>query len=134
MVASPGVWSTIAGHFGTANFSNCCRHGQLLFDLHSREEDDFELKRPRDEARFFGLLKKADGPVTIFFFQDGDDRPQFNFHKTPDTILVVEHAFRVDDTLASARAECVDAIFMVSFHFLPLSSSQRELRPILAPS
>ena len=77
MVASPGVWSTIAGHFGTANFSNCCRHGQLLFDLQSREEDDFELKRPRDEARFFGLLKKADGPVTIFFFQDGDDRREF---------------------------------------------------------
>ncbi len=53
------------------------------------------MMRPRDEARFVGLLKKADGPVTIFFFQDGDDRPEFDFRKAPDTILVAEHAFRV---------------------------------------
>ncbi len=42
----------------------------------------------------------------------------------------------MDDAIAPARAECVDSIFMVSFYFLLLSSSQREIasdsRPALA--
>jgi hypothetical protein len=31
----------------------------------------------------------------IFFLQDGDYRPEFDFRKTPDTVRAVEHAFRV---------------------------------------
>ena len=38
----------------------------------------------------------------------------------------------MDDAVASARAECVDPIFMVNLHFLLLSSSLREQHPILA--
>src|ERR1700686_1817333 len=164
---------------------NSRRHGQFLFDVHLRNECDFELKGACDEARFFGLFKYEDSPVTIFFFQNCDDRPQFDFRKTPATILFAEHAFRVqvegrksqagllrnaregagetachsgdeevfrcpapwlpqelrwgaerytsqdsfrvDDAIASARGECVDSIFMVSSHFLLLSSSQREI-------
>jgi hypothetical protein len=39
----------------------------------------------------------------------------------------------VDDAIASARAKCLDSIFMVRFHFVLLSSCQRVLHPILAP-
>jgi hypothetical protein len=57
---------------------------RIPFNLHGREENDLALKRSCDEARFFGLLKQADGSVTIFFFQDCDDGPQSNVCKPPD--------------------------------------------------
>jgi hypothetical protein len=50
----------------TSGGSNSCRHGQFHFDLDRGNEGDFELKAPCDKARFFGFLKQADGPVTIF--------------------------------------------------------------------
>ena len=39
----------------------------------------------------------------------------------------------MDDAIPSVSAECVDSIFMVSFHFVLLSSCQRELHPTLPP-
>src|ERR1700730_1329770 len=75
--------------------SNSGWHGQILFDLRSREESDSELKGPCDQAQFFGFLQKADGPVTTLFFQDGDDGPQSNFCKTSDALLIAEHALCV---------------------------------------
>jgi hypothetical protein len=75
--------------------SNSRWHRQFLLEVHGGEEGDSALKGPCDEARFFGLLKQVDGPSTILFFQDDNDRPQFDFGKTPNTILVAEHAFRV---------------------------------------
>ena len=83
--------------FGSATSagSNSCRHGQFHFDLDHGSEGDFELKGPCDKARFFGVLKQVDDPVTILFIQDGDDRAQLDFRKTPDTIRAAEQAFRV---------------------------------------
>src|SRR6266480_1764117 len=43
-------------------------------------------------------------------------------------------SFRVDDAIASARAECVDSIFVMSFHFLFLASSQREIASDSGPA
>src|SRR5260370_934931 len=45
-----------------------------------------------------------------------------------------QNSFRLDDAIALARAKCLDSIFMVSFHFLLLSSSQREQHPTPAPA
>src|ERR1700737_1799820 len=39
----------------------------------------------------------------------------------------------VDDAVAPSRAKCIDSIFMVSFHVVLPSPSQREQQPNLTP-
>jgi hypothetical protein len=79
IVASPPVESTIADHFDATILSNASWREHFRFDIHSREEGDFALKGPCDEARFLGFLKKASGQVTIIFLQDSNERPQSKF-------------------------------------------------------
>lgn len=93
-MASQPLQSTIADHFGTASLSNSRRHGQFFLDLHNGEDDDFALKGSCDQARFLGFLKKANGPVSIFFFLEGDGGPQSNLCKTPTAVLFAEDTFR----------------------------------------
>src|SRR5206468_3021397 len=72
-----------------------CRHRQLFLDLHAREERNFALQGPCDEARFFRFLKQADGSVMILFFPKGDGRPQANLRKAPTAVVQLgEHTLR----------------------------------------